>query len=224
MLVATALVLLMTPALGLFYAGLVRGKNTLNTFMMCIAAIAIAAVTWTAIGYSFAFGEANEIIGGFDYALPEGRHVRAARGLDDSPPAVLRLPGDLLHHHRGAGLGRRRGADALRGVHALRRPVVGAGLRRARPLGVRRRAGCSRAARWTSRAASPSRWPRASRPWRRRWWWARARTTGARRCCRTTRCTCCWAPACCGSAGSASTAAAASAPARTACWRSSTRC
>jgi ammonium transporter, Amt family len=69
MLAATALVLLMTPALGLFYAGLVRSKNTLNTFMMCIAAIAIAAVTWAAIGYSFAFGNANEIIGGFDYAF-----------------------------------------------------------------------------------------------------------------------------------------------------------
>ena len=69
MLVATALVLMMTPALGLFYAGLVRSKNTLNTFMMCIAAIAIAAITWAAIGYSFAFGDANEIIGGFDYAF-----------------------------------------------------------------------------------------------------------------------------------------------------------
>src|SRR4051812_27709046 len=69
MLVATALVLLMTPALGLFYAGLVRSKNTLNTFMMCVAAIAVATVTWSAIGYSFAFGNANEIIGGFDYAF-----------------------------------------------------------------------------------------------------------------------------------------------------------
>ena len=69
MLVATALVLMMTPALGLFYAGLVRGKNTLNTFMMCVAALAIAAVTWTAVGYSLAFGDANEIIGGFDYAF-----------------------------------------------------------------------------------------------------------------------------------------------------------
>ena len=78
MLVATALVLLMTPALGLFYAGLVRGKNTLNTFMMCIAAIAIAAVTWTAIGYSFAFGDANEIIGGFDYAFLKDVTLRAA--------------------------------------------------------------------------------------------------------------------------------------------------
>ena len=69
MLAATALVLMMTPALGLFYAGLVRSKNTLNTFMMCIAAIAVATVTWAAIGYSFAFGEANEIIGGFDHAF-----------------------------------------------------------------------------------------------------------------------------------------------------------
>ena len=69
MLAATALVLLMTPALGLFYAGLVRSKNTLNTFMMCVAAIAVSAVTWAVIGYSFAFGDANEIIGGFDYAF-----------------------------------------------------------------------------------------------------------------------------------------------------------
>ena len=45
MLAATALVLLMTPALGLFYAGLVRAKNTLNTFMMSIAALAVATVT-----------------------------------------------------------------------------------------------------------------------------------------------------------------------------------
>jgi len=69
MLVATALVLLMTVGLGLFYAGLVRAKNTLNTFMMCVAAIAVAVVTWAALGYSFAFSEGNEIIGGFDYAF-----------------------------------------------------------------------------------------------------------------------------------------------------------
>jgi Amt family ammonium transporter len=69
MLVATALVLMMTPALGLFYAGLVRSKNTLNTFMMCIAAIAVALVTWAAVGYSFAFDEGNGIIGGFNYAF-----------------------------------------------------------------------------------------------------------------------------------------------------------
>ena len=64
MLVATALVLLMTPALGLFYAGLVRAKNTLNTFMMCVAALAIATVTWATIGYSLAFSHGTGFIGG----------------------------------------------------------------------------------------------------------------------------------------------------------------
>jgi ammonium transporter, Amt family len=67
MLAATALVLLMTPALGLFYAGLVRSKNTLNTFMMCVAAIAIAGVTWALIGYSLAFDGEAGLIGGLGY-------------------------------------------------------------------------------------------------------------------------------------------------------------
>jgi len=69
MLTATALVLLMTVGLGLFYAGLVRSKNTLNTFMMCVAAMAVATVTWAAVGYSFAFAEGNWFIGGFDYVF-----------------------------------------------------------------------------------------------------------------------------------------------------------
>jgi len=69
MLAATALVLLMTPALGLFYAGLVRGKNTLNTFMMCIASIAVAALTWALVGYSLAFDEGNGFIGGLGHAF-----------------------------------------------------------------------------------------------------------------------------------------------------------
>jgi Amt family ammonium transporter len=72
MLVATALVLMMTPALGLFYAGLVRSKNTLNTFMMTVAAIAVATVTWALIGYSFAFDKGVGFIGGFKYAALSG--------------------------------------------------------------------------------------------------------------------------------------------------------
>jgi Amt family ammonium transporter len=72
MLIATALVLLMTPALGLFYAGLVRSKNTLNTFMMSVAAIAIATVTWAAVGYSLAFDGDGAIIGGLGNAFMQG--------------------------------------------------------------------------------------------------------------------------------------------------------
>jgi Amt family ammonium transporter len=69
MLAATALVLLMTPALGLFYAGLVRSKNTLNTFMMCLSAIAIAAVTWAVVGYSIAFDGDGALFGGLSHAF-----------------------------------------------------------------------------------------------------------------------------------------------------------
>ncbi|HKG38911.1 MAG TPA: ammonium transporter [Conexibacter sp.] len=72
MLVATALVLMMTPALGLFYAGLVRSKSTLNTFMMCVAAIAVATVTWAAVGYSLAFDGTGDLIGGLGNAFLQG--------------------------------------------------------------------------------------------------------------------------------------------------------
>jgi len=72
MLVATALVLMMTPALGLFYAGLVRAKNTLNTFMMSIGALGVVTVAWALIGYSLAFDSGNGFIGGLKFALLRG--------------------------------------------------------------------------------------------------------------------------------------------------------
>jgi ammonium transporter, Amt family len=72
MLAATALVLLMTPALGLFYAGLVRSKNTLNTFMMCVAALAMATVMWALVGYSMAFDSGNGFVGGLGHVFLRG--------------------------------------------------------------------------------------------------------------------------------------------------------
>ncbi len=72
MLVATALVLMMTPALGLFYAGLVRAKNTLNTFMMSIGALGVVTVTWALVGYSLAFDKGDGFVGGFKYVLLRG--------------------------------------------------------------------------------------------------------------------------------------------------------
>src|SRR6478752_3197086 len=80
MLCATALVLLMTPALGLFYAGLVRAKNTLNTFMMCVAALAVATVAWALVGYSFAFSDGNALIGGVDHLGLSGVGFQARAG------------------------------------------------------------------------------------------------------------------------------------------------
>ncbi|MFO0038687.1 MAG: ammonia channel protein, partial [Synechococcaceae cyanobacterium] len=51
-LVSAALVLLMTPALALFYAGFVRGRNVLNTLMMSFGSMALVSVTWVVWGYS----------------------------------------------------------------------------------------------------------------------------------------------------------------------------
>jgi Amt family ammonium transporter len=72
MLVATALVLLMTPALGFFYGGLVRAKNALNTMMMSVAALGVAGIVWALLAYSLAFAEGTGFIGGTNYALLRG--------------------------------------------------------------------------------------------------------------------------------------------------------
>ena len=63
MLVATAMVLLMTPALGFFYGGLVRSKNALNTMMMSVSALGFVGLAWALLGYSLAFGAGNAGIG-----------------------------------------------------------------------------------------------------------------------------------------------------------------
>ncbi len=63
MLVATAFVMLMTPAgLALFYGGLTRSKNVLNTIGMSLGAYAVGTLVWVLVGYSIAFGE-GDIIG-----------------------------------------------------------------------------------------------------------------------------------------------------------------
>jgi len=67
MLVATALVLLMTPGLAFFYGGLVRAKNALNTMMMTLGGFAAATVVWAAAGYSLAFGAGNPFLGGSEF-------------------------------------------------------------------------------------------------------------------------------------------------------------
>jgi ammonium transporter, Amt family len=72
MLVAAALVLLMTPALAFFYGGLVRSKNSLNTMMMSFAALGAVGIVWALLAYSLAFAEGNNWIGGTANALLAG--------------------------------------------------------------------------------------------------------------------------------------------------------
>ena len=93
MLMATALVLLMTIGLGLFYAGLVRAKNALNTFMMSVSAIAIAGITWALIGYSLAFDGTGDLIGGLNYVgLNDVTFVPRRRPSASSRPRWCRAP------------------------------------------------------------------------------------------------------------------------------------
>ncbi len=65
---SSALVLLMTPALALFYAGMVRRKNVLATLMHSMAAIPVLSLKWCLFGYSLAFGPTQHgFIGGLDF-------------------------------------------------------------------------------------------------------------------------------------------------------------
>ncbi len=57
MLVATALVFLMTPALAFFYGGMVNRKNVLSTMMKSVVAAGVVGVLWIVVGYSLCFGE-----------------------------------------------------------------------------------------------------------------------------------------------------------------------
>lgn len=72
MMVASGLVLLMTPALALFYGGLVRSKNALNTMMMSFGSLGVVGVVWALAGYSLAFAPGNDFLGGWDHFLLRG--------------------------------------------------------------------------------------------------------------------------------------------------------
>jgi Amt family ammonium transporter len=78
MMISTALVLLMTPAgLALFYTGMTRSKNALNTFSMVMGAFVVAFVVWVVAGYSLAFGTNSSpmlqnVVGGFNHILLSG--------------------------------------------------------------------------------------------------------------------------------------------------------
>jgi len=67
-LVSAALVILMTPAVGFFYGGMVRKKSILSTIMMCFAALFLISVQWVLIGYTLSFGPSHGgLIGGLKW-------------------------------------------------------------------------------------------------------------------------------------------------------------
>ena len=77
MLISTALVLLMTPALAFFYGGLVRSKNALNTMMMSFISLGFVGVLWAVVGYSLAFSTGNDWLGDLSNAMLSGVGLEA---------------------------------------------------------------------------------------------------------------------------------------------------
>jgi Amt family ammonium transporter len=78
MLISTALVLLMTPALAFFYGGLVRSKNALNTMMMSFISLGFVGVLWAVVGYSLALSPGgNDWLGDLRFAFLNGVTLEA---------------------------------------------------------------------------------------------------------------------------------------------------
>lgn len=68
-LVSSSFVMLMTPAIGLFYGGMVDRKNLLSTFMLSFVSLLVITVQWVLFGYSISFGpDVNHVIGDFSWA------------------------------------------------------------------------------------------------------------------------------------------------------------
>lgn len=96
MLTSAAFVLLMTPALAFFYAGMVRQKNALNTLMLSFGAAAVIGVAWVVVGYSLAFAPigqdaegkdiAGSFVGGLRYLFLNGV------GLNNDQPLAATIP------------------------------------------------------------------------------------------------------------------------------------
>src|SRR6188472_1062796 len=94
MLISTALVLLMTPALAFFYGGLVRSKNALNTMMMSFISLGFVGVVWALLGYSLAFSTGNSWIGDLSNALLNGVALEPA-------PRATNIPHVLYMAYQG---------------------------------------------------------------------------------------------------------------------------
>ncbi len=86
-LISSALVMLMTPGLALFYGGMVRAKNVLGTIMQSFIALGVISIQWVLYGYSLAFGPSKGgIIGCLDWIGLRGV------GLDPHPEYSATIP------------------------------------------------------------------------------------------------------------------------------------
>lgn len=87
---ATALVMIMTPALGFFYGGLVRRKNLVSTISQCFAIFAVVSLVWALWGYSLALGPSvSGVIGSFANVFLNNVGEAPNPGYSNTIPALL---------------------------------------------------------------------------------------------------------------------------------------
>lgn len=89
MMTSTALVLLMTPALGLFYGGMVGNKNILNTILMSFTTLGYSLVAWALVAYSLAFSPGNALIGDLRWVFLQGVNLTTSQPLGPSIAHVI---------------------------------------------------------------------------------------------------------------------------------------
>jgi len=83
---SAALVMFMTPGLGLFYGGMVRSKNVLATIMQSFIIVGLVSVLWAVAGYTLAFGkDVGGVIGGLDFLFLNGVGMEAGPYSDTIP-------------------------------------------------------------------------------------------------------------------------------------------
>nr|WP_321497567.1 ammonium transporter [uncultured Methanolobus sp.] len=71
--ICTAMVMLMTPGVGLFYGGMVRSKNIISMIAMSFISFAVVSIQWVTVGYTLSFGsDISGFIGGLDYLCLKG--------------------------------------------------------------------------------------------------------------------------------------------------------
>lgn len=112
-LACTALVMIMTPGVALFYGGLARRKNILSILMQCFFIMCLVGLQWVLFGYSLAFGPDTGygIIGGLQWV-----------GLNDV--GIHDFPGHVCCYHSRTHGGSLRGADQIFGLRDDDSPLV----------------------------------------------------------------------------------------------------
>src|SRR5919206_402971 len=89
---SAALVMLMTPGLAFFYAGMVRARSALNMMMMSMVTLAVVGLIWVLFGFSLSFGDSHAgLIGGFSFAGLRAPGMVVGKGIPLAAFAMFEL-------------------------------------------------------------------------------------------------------------------------------------